>query len=141
MPSQQDLDQGGTFRQTEKVYLGPSVGWVPKSDQCVVNITSGGTTIILRGMNVILISVPALVTIQLSSSKATLAGPQAIPNQSIIAPTIIADIAGNANNFNIQILPFAGEDIDGLSQIDIVSNYGAYILRPKIATGGWTLIQ
>lgn len=143
MSSQTDLDQGGTFRQTTKVYLGPSVGWVSMPSQTVVPVTSVGTTEIARGMNAVLVNVAGLATIQLSSSLATPAGAQVIPGQFVVYPTAVMDISGAANDTTrkITILPFAGELIDGLASIDIVAPYGAFLLRPLITTGGWTLTQ
>ena len=143
MSSQTDLDQGGTFRQIQKVYLGPSVGWVSMPNQTVVSITTVGTTDIARGMNCVLVNVAGLATIQLPSSLASPAGPQAIPNQFSIYNTVVMDLSSLANDSTrkITILPYAGELIDGLASIEIVSPYGAFVLRPLIDTGGWTLTQ
>ena len=57
MSSQLDLDQGGTFRQKKKVYLGPSVGWVEVPDQTIFPITAPGGYTLLRGMNLVTINV------------------------------------------------------------------------------------
>lgn len=141
MSSQLDLDQGGTFRQTRRVYMGPSVGWVNIPDTTVVPITSVGTTTILRGMNLITINVNGLVTVQLPDSR-RLASPQAIPFQSEVYDTVVMDIGGNANSTTSKytILPFAGQTISGLASIAIVAPYGAYVLKP-LPAGGWTLGQ
>lgn len=141
MPSQTDLDQGGTFRQTGKVYMGPSIGWVAAPDQSILPIVAGGTTILARGMTLVTVNFNGLVTIQLPSSKASLAGPSAIPGQFVITPVVIVDVGGFAGANNVTILPFAGELIDGLAQIKITTPYGAYVLQPQINTGGWTLQQ
>lgn len=145
MTSQLDLDQGGTFRQTQRVFMGPSVGWVIAPNQNVLPITTIGTTIVLRGMNLVTVNVNADgVVIQLPPAKATPAGPQAIPNQSVIVPVAILDIGGYAYLHNIRINPDPSEvvqGIDGLAFIDLGSAFGAYILRPRIDTGGWTLSQ
>lgn len=141
MPSQVDLDQGGTNRQTQKVYLGPSVGWVSAPFHAPVSITTPGTTVILWGSNLVTVNVAGLVTVQLPPAKATSAGAQAIPGQFVSAPITVVDIGGNAVNFTITILPAAGETIDGLASITIVAAYGAYTLQPKTESGGWTLTQ
>lgn len=144
MASQLDLDQGGTFRQTRKVYMGPSVGWVAAPDQTVLDVISGGTTTLLRGMNLVLANFNGSVSIQLPPAK-TFANPQAIPYQHVIIPVVILDKGGFASAINpIQILCDASElgpGIDGLPSIEITSAYGAYVLRPNIITGGWTLLQ
>ena len=44
MASQTDLDQGGSFRQYVRRFLGPSVGWVFSPDDNVLDVTAGGTT-------------------------------------------------------------------------------------------------
>lgn len=143
MSSQTDLDQGGTFRQMQRVYAGPSVGWQYIPQTTVLPITTAGTTTVARGMNLITVDVAGLVTVQLPSSLRSPAGPQAIPGQDLIYPTVVVDAGGNANDSTaiITILPFGAETIDGLAQITIEAPYGAYVLQPKIDTGGWTLTQ
>ena len=48
MGSQSDYDQGGTFRQLVRRYLGPSIGWIDSPDENVVPVSVGGTTNILN---------------------------------------------------------------------------------------------
>lgn len=141
MASQLDLDQGGINRQTHKVYLGPSVGWVEASWEWVLNVTSGGTTSMLLGTNLVLVNFNGAVTIQLPSLKATSAGAQAIPRQFLILPIVISDIGGFALANNITILPFGGELLSGLASIKLASNYGSIVIRPDIVNGGGTLLQ
>ncbi len=43
MPSQLDLDQGGTFRQYQEVWLGPSLGWQTVPQEAVFPIIAIGT--------------------------------------------------------------------------------------------------
>ena len=140
-PSQLDLDQGGTFRQNQRIYLGPSVGWVYVPQQAVLPITAAGTYTISRGTNLITVSVNGVVTINLPSSKATTVGPQAIPGQWYLSTVTIADVGGFANAHPITINPIAGETISGLTTIPLGSNYGAFLLKPILETGGWTLLQ
>lgn len=142
MSSQTDLDQGGSFRQTQKVYLGPSVGWQEVAERWVLNVTTGGITTIARGTSLILVNFNGLVTLQLPSFKASPAGPQAIPRQFAIIPVTICDAGGFAGPGNpITILPFAGELISGFATFPLQSAYGAYVIRPDIVNGGGTLIQ
>lgn len=137
MSSQLDLDQGGTFRQTQKVYLGPSVGWVEVAEQWILNVTTSGVTTLSRGTNIVLVNSSSPPTIQLPSSKASLAGAQAVPKQFAIVPLIIADVGGQATNNNITVLPFGAETIAGLASIAITVNYGSLVLNPNIVSGGW----
>lgn len=141
MGSQTDLDQGGTHRQTQKVYLGPSVGWQIAPMANVIEVTEASATI-ARGMNLVQVNRNGTVTINLPSSLRSAAGPQAIPFNSLIFPVVVVDAGGFASPTNIiTINAFAGELIDGLAAIEIVSSYGAYVLKPNIDTGGWTLTQ
>jgi hypothetical protein len=141
MSSQLDLDQGGTFRQTQKLYLGPSVGWVEYADQWVQNVTTGGTTILVRGTNLILVNFNGAVTIQLPSLKASAAGAQAIPRQFSTVPITICDIGGFAFTNPITVLPFGSELISGLNSIPLSSNFGSLVIRPDIVNGGGTFLQ
>jgi len=69
MGSQSDLDQGGTFRQYERYWMGPSVGWVTQPQQAVLPITAAGTIAVSRGTNLITLNVNGSVTINLPSPK------------------------------------------------------------------------
>lgn len=143
MGSQTDLDQGGTFRQWVRTYMGPSVGWVPVPVDAVLDITAGGTYTIARGTSLILLNVNASVTLNLPSSKAAAQGPQAIPGQWVINPITIIDKGGFANPgvVNYLINPNGSEKISGLSQVQLATPYGTVILIPLLATGGWNLGQ
>jgi hypothetical protein len=138
---QQDLDQGGTFRQTQKLYLGPSVGWIEYADQWVQNVTTGGTTTLVRGTNIILVAFNGAVTLQLPSLKASAAGPQAIPRQFSSVPITICDIGGFALANPITVLPFAGETLSGLASVPLASNFGSLVIRPDIVNGGGQFLQ
>ena len=143
MASQTDLDQGGTFRQWVKQYMGPSVGWVSVPVDAVLNITAGGTYSIARGTSLILINVNASVTLNLPSSRAAPQGPQAIPTQWVINPVTVIDIGGFANpgTINYDIFPNGSELISGLSSVRIGTPRGTVILIPILETGGWNLGQ
>src|SRR4029077_6900323 len=96
MGSQTDLDQGGTFRQYERVWMGPSVGWLTVPQQAILPISAAGTVQVSRGTNLVTINVNGNVTLQLASSKASPQGPQAIPGQWYLHPLTIVDIGGVA---------------------------------------------
>ena len=144
MGSQLDLDQGGTFRQKQRVYMGPSVGWIEAAFQYVLPVTIGGLTTILLGNTLVLVNFAGVVSLQLPSGKSSAAGAQAIPGSFIGKPITIVDSGGNASGANaITILAPAGETIDGLASIKIQTAYGAFVLTPNItsAAGGYTLTQ
>lgn len=143
MASQLDLDQGGTFRQYQKIWMGPSVGWQTMPVQAILNLTAAGTYPILRWTNLIKCNVVAgVVNIDLPSSLASAAGPQAIPGQWIYNPVVIVDLSGQAGDATtINIFPFGSELIAGLNEIQLTGAYGAYVLEPLLDTGGWTMVQ
>ncbi len=139
MGSQLDLDQGGTFRQYQRVWLGPSLGWQTVPQEALFPITVVGTYAISRGTNLITINVNANVTINLPSSKAGLPGP--LPGQWYLTPISIVDIGGFASANTYTINPSGAELISGLASIRLASNFGAFLLKPILETGGWTLLQ
>lgn len=144
MSSQLDLDQGGTFRQWEKVFMGPSVGWVWQPKAAVLTILTIGGTVLQRGTTLVKIgAVNGVVNISLPPSKASLAGPQAIPGQWIITPVTIVDIGGLAGTGPAiyTVFPAAGETISGLASVQLRAPRGSLIFEPLLETGGWNLIQ
>ena len=141
MGSQTDLDQGGTFRQTQLVYMGPTIGWVRAANQVILPITAAGTTTVQKGNSLITVSVNANgVVIQLPTSIPNPAGAGAIPGDYPIVPLTIVDIGGFAASHPISILPFGAETIDGLASLSLDTPYGAFVLRRK-SPSGWTLTQ
>lgn len=142
MASQLDLDQGGTFRQYQRVFMGPSVGWLTVPQQAILPIKSAGSFNIARGTNLITINVNATVNIALPSSKASPQGPQAIPGQWWLELVTIADVGGFAGGANLyRITPNGSETISGLAFVDLATPYGAFVLKPELVSGGWTLLQ
>lgn len=141
MPSQQDLDQGGTFRQYTNVWMGPSVGWQRYPFQAVLEVMTAGALVLVRGTNLIKLNVNGNVTLDLPSSKASAATPQAIPGNSIIAPITVVDKGGFAGGVTYSIVPFGSELISGLSSVQLAAPYGTIVLEPLLETGGWNLLQ
>lgn len=140
MGSQTDLDQGGTFRQWIKTYMGPSVGWVSVPVDAVLEVNTAGGTILARGTSLVLIGpVAADLNINLPSSKASPQGPQAIPGQWIINPVTILDVGGLADQHIYRIYPAVGETISGLASVDLATPRGTIVLIPILDVGGWNL--
>lgn len=147
MTSQTDLDQSGTYRQMQKLWMGPSVGdiWVPS--RAVLPITAAGTYTLARGMNSVQLSVAGNVTIQLPSSVPAPQGPMTLPESWATVPLFISDIAGLANAHTYTILPFGSELIGNIYNNTSVllllsAANGTYILTPNLnPTGGWSLSQ
>lgn len=143
MGSQLDLDQGGTFRQYQRVWMGPSVGWLNMPVQAILNIITAGTYQIQRWTNLIKVSVASgLVTINLPSAQASTQSPQAIPGQWVYNPVIITDILGMAGGATtVTINPSGAELISGLATLALATPYGTILLEPQLDVGGWTLGQ
>lgn len=141
MPSQTDLDQGGTSRAWERVYLGPSVGWQWAPARNVLAISSAGTFTLDPSTNLVTVNVAGLVTIILPST-ITPPSTQAQPGLFVRNPITIVDIGGNAATFNITIKPNSvSENIMNLTQILLSVNYGGYTLTPNPAVRGWNSIS
>ena len=141
MASQLDLDQGGSFRQYVRRYLGASVGWVLSPDDNVVPVTVVGTTTVLVGTTLVPINVNGNVTIQLPSAKAPInVTPGAMPGGSLALPITIVDIGGFVDGATVlyTILPFGAELIMSLASFTISNPYGAVTLIPRLTSGGWT---
>ena len=143
MPSQTDLDQGGTDREWVKQYLGPTVGWVWVPARNALTITAPGTYTIDLSTNLVRVNVVGAVTIVLPSTIIPTNPPAgALPGVSVRAQITIVDIGGNAAAHPITIQPASvAETIMNLTQIQITSNYGGFILQPNAGTKTWTNAQ
>jgi hypothetical protein len=138
-----DLDQGGTFRETTRIYQGPSLGWQQGAapPTAVVSVTVAGTTVIQPGVSLVHVNVNGSVTIQLFRSKGNAAGAGQVPGSYLQPIVTINDIGGFAQAFPITILPAAGETISGSLSFIINANYGLVSLLADVLNGGWTAIN
>lgn len=143
MGSQLDLDQGGTFRQYTRLWMGPSVGWVTMPITAILNLSAAGTVSLQRWTNLVKVKVASgVLNLNLPSSKASAQGPQAIPGQWVYNPVIIVDLLGTAGGaLTVNINPFGSELISGLAQVQLATPYGTILLEPELINGGWTLGQ
>lgn len=126
-----DLDQSGTWQQSENIYFGPTLGYVR-----MINVPTTVTTtpysvppFVFQPPNInvgtYLINVAGVATINLPPAAGRMG-----------YPVSISDISGNAFNNHITIVPNGVETIMGQASIFIGTNYGNYMLYP-ILTGGW----
>ena len=139
MSSQLDLDQGGTRRQWNKVFLGPGVGWVDYPVKNELVITSPGTYIIQFGTNFVAINVAGSVTIILPTVLGSTGGVHAQPGKYLSYPITIVDIGGHAGTNPVTIQPASGsENILGLPQVRLTTPYSSFCLRPDIDQFGYT---
>lgn len=140
MPSQVDLDQGGTIRQLTRIYLGPSVGWVEMPTPGELVIIVAGTYNIVLGTTLIYVNVAGSVTINLPKAAGSAAGAQALPKTFVGLPITVIDQGGNAVAFPITINPGDGT-ISGLASTTLQANFGALTFNPNTPNAGYTLSQ
>lgn len=141
MTSQLDLDQGGTQRQLTRRFLGPSVGWFDVPIDSILPITAAGTYNVLVGTTLIEVNVAGAVIINLFSVIAPTVPAGVLPGRFVNAPVTIIDTGGFALANPITINPAGGENIVGLSSIQITSNYGGWTLKPVPPQSGWDIIS
>jgi len=141
MGSQTDLDQGGTFREWTKVWMGPSIGWVPRPTYNVLLITAPGTYTIDRSTSNVNVNSAIGVIVVLPSTLFSVAGATAQPGTFVANPVIVTDLSGNANAAPITINPAAGDTIMGLSSIQLTANYGAFTLLPNSGLRTWNNVS
>ncbi len=147
MPSQTDLDQGGTNRLWERVYMGASVGWknIPSKNfigtsTSTNTITAADTYVLDWSTNFVQVNVAGAVTIVLPAVS--------IPSNAMTQPgrnqrinVTIVDIGNNGQAHPITIQPAAGDTVMGLAQIQITTNYGGFVLEPVPAARTWVNAQ
>lgn len=133
-----DLDQGGTYREWVKTYLGPSVGWVNAGLRNVLQITAAGTYALDPSTTLVEVNVVGAVVIVLPSCVDPSAGAQAQPGLFTKRPVTIVDVGGNGAAHPITIQPNnVNETIAGLTQIQITGNYGGITLTPNNSQKKW----
>lgn len=139
MSSQTDLDQGGTFREWIRTYMGPSVGWVQAPARSVLVIATAGTFSLQLSTTLVVINTTSAVTIVMPSAKDASVPAGAQPGLYVKSIINIVDISG-APNVTIEPISNA-ETIMGLASISLKSDYGSFSLRPDNAFAGWTAAQ
>jgi hypothetical protein len=138
MGSQTDLDQGGTFRPKQKLWMGPSIGWLD-APQAIVRITTGGTITLAIGAAIVTVNFNGAVTIQLPQFKGNVSGGAgAVPGPYVPQTITIIDVGGFAGANPITINAGGSEFISGLASIQITSNNGGVVLQPDPVNGGCT---
>src|SRR5580704_1117491 len=148
MPSQTDTDQGGTNRQWERVYMGPSVGWqnIPYKNFLAQGsntntITAAGTYTLDWSTNFVQVNcVGAVVLILPAVSQPS--NPVTQPGRHQRINITIVDVGGNAAAHAITIKPASVvETVMSLTQIQITSNFGGFVLEPVPASLTWVNAQ
>lgn len=140
MPSQTDLDQGGTSREWARAYRGPSVGWINVPLRNVLSITAAGTYNLDPSVSLVEVNASGLVTVVLPPATDPSAGAGAQPGLFAKNPVTVVDVGGFASVASPITIQRnnASENIVGLASIQIQTNYGAFALRPSSVQKGWT---
>ena len=139
MPSQLDLDQGGTSREWVNTYLGPSVGWLRLPSRNLLEITAAGTYILNLSTNLVHVNVAGAVTVILPVATNPSVPAGVLPGKYGKVSIGIVDIGGFAGANPITIQPASGaETIMSLASIQITSAFGGFILYPSNTLRGWT---
>lgn len=138
MPSQTDLDQGGTSREWANQYLGPSVGWVRAPVRNVLAINVAGTYTLDLSTNLVHVNVNGAVTINLPSAQDASVPAGVLPGKFVKVGVGIVDVGGFAGAHPITLQPAVGETIMNLASIQITAAYGGFILYPSNSLKGWT---
>jgi hypothetical protein len=139
MGSQTDLDQGGTFREWVRTWMGPSVGWVMAPARSVLKITAAGTYVLNLSTTLVIIDTVAAVVLTLPSALDAGVPANTLPGPYVKSILTIVDIFG-APNVTIDPISVA-ETIMGLPSIQLLTAYGSYSLRPDNTLKGWTAAQ
>lgn len=143
MPSQTDLDQGGTNRAWIPQWQGPSIGWIWVPQNNLLPITLAGTYILDLSTSLVTVNVAGAVTITMPRATNPNYAGAGMTQPGLFAdnPITIVDIGGNAFSNPITINAASGENIMGLSSIQITINYGGYTLAPSTVQQGWISIS
>ena len=138
-----DLDQGGTFRETTRIYLGPSLGWSQGSapPSAVITVGAVGTVLVQQGTSIVHVNVNGSVTVQLFAARGNAAGAGQVPGSYIQTVLTVNDVGGYAQAFPITILPAVGETISGSNSFILSANYGLVTLLADVLNGGWTAVN
>src|SRR5208282_3757608 len=139
MASQLDLDQGGTFREWVRTYLGPSIGWIMAPARNVLTITAAGTYNLLPSTTLVVINTTGAVIVILPTAIDPLVPAGALPGPYVKSIITIVDIDGTPN---ITIRPASiAETVMGLASIPLTTPYGSFSLSPSSTLMGWTAAQ
>jgi hypothetical protein len=140
MPSQTDLDMGGTVREWVNQYLGPSVGWVQLPARNILEIIAPGTYTLDLSTNLVHINVNGLVTIIMPPVINPSVPAGVLPGKFGKVAVGIVDIGGFASGANPITIQRnnANENILGLASIQITAQFGGFILYPSNTLKGWT---
>ena len=120
----------GSPVRSERVYAGPSLGWIEAPIYQDTIITGDYT--VQPWQSVILCNLSAPATVTLPNLTTWL-------NQGYSGwgGIFVKDVAGNAGANNVTISPVAGATINGLATYTIAANRAGILIRPRSDYAGW----
>lgn len=131
-----DFDRSGISRQSSRVNLGPSLGWVD-IEGAILTITSGMSLALPRGVTQVNVNAAGAVALTLPRARGVLA----IPVSLALIPIGIIDVGGFADAFPITINAAPGETIGNLASVSLAIKFGAVFLRPNPDAGTWSTLS
>lgn len=135
-----DLDQSGHGFQRVRTYLGPSLGWTDELVQPTTEILVSGAYNVKPGDSLLLVDVAATVTINLPDVVRWTQQTAGQPATGFDRSITVKDLGGNAVNFNIVVVPFGQQAIDGIQGSVVISQARAAVkLVPLIDMSGWAV--
>jgi hypothetical protein len=132
-----DLDQSGSIFQRQNTYLGPTLGWQPLRIKPEMYITAGGSYTLGPDNGVVLVNVPAAVTLTLPDVSVWSNEPFGQPITAFERTIWVKDIGGYAGSFHITVQAFAGQKIDTAVAQIISTFFGVLRLYPLVDGSGW----
>jgi hypothetical protein len=132
-----DLDQGGFAFQKQNTYLGPTLGWLPLRVKPERYITGGGSYTLSPDDGVVLVNVPAAVTLTLPNVAQWMNESFGQPLTAFERTIWVKDIGGYAGSFPITVNAFTGQKIDTASSATINTFFGVLRLYPLADQSGW----
>lgn len=131
-----DFDRSGISRQSSRVNLGPSLGWVDV-EGAILTITSAMSLVLPRGVTQVRVNAAGAVALTLPRARGALA----IPVSLALIPIAITDAGGHADAFPILINAVPGESIGNLASVSIAIKFGTVFLRPNPTLGTWSTLS
>jgi hypothetical protein len=132
-----DLDQSGFIFQRQRTYLGPTLGWSMLRIKPERYITAGGSYTISPDDGVVLVNVPAAVTLNLPDVNQWMNEPFSQPVTAFERTIWVKDIGPYAGSFHITVNAFSGQKIDTANSAVINTFYGVLRLYPLVDLSGW----
>lgn len=119
----------GSFVRSQRVYCGPSLGWIEAPIFQDTAVTGNHT--VQPYESVFLCSLAAPATLMLPPLLTWL------QNTYGSWPIYVKDVLGNFSSFSLTVATPDGKSIDGQSTLALVGDFSSVIIRPRSDAVGW----